>query len=198
MVYFVIGLCVVALVAAGVWVMRYSRRVDAEAALALGELGRVLGVPFDAKSRSFQGTVQGREFRLVQGEVHSPGETSDSYVRMRVACAAGMTLELHPQVSKLGAALVGDIELGDPEFDPHVIVRSNDPARIKRIFTPDLRKPVAEWMKRGWIVRLWLRDGNLHCEGGQGLYRRSQIEKSAAVMQFLLRLAPALEAAADR
>lgn len=181
---------VVSLVAGGVWAFRKSRSIDRDADAALAALGHVLGASFDAKSRSFAGTLNGRAVSVIEDKQGSDGEY-EYFVRVKVATRAAVTADILRQAS--GLKVVQGIETGDADFDRWFVVQASDQARVLKALTPDTRRQWLDWQTHGWLWEVRVRDGELRYAGGQGLFRRDQIEKTQAILDDMVAFVSRLE-----
>ncbi len=184
---------VAVLVAAGVQLGRYSKRVRLEADAALRELARALGTTFDPSRRSLAGMLNGRQCSLTELGLVRPGETDEHAVRIAVPLKVDLSFELHPQTSALGARLVGDVLVGDADFDARVIVRSSEVALVATALSAERRRPLADWLASGSLLRVWVIDGILHADCGYGLTSKKRVLEVQEIMVSLIGLAAALE-----
>lgn len=186
-------LTIVGLIVLGVWMVRLSKRYSAEAEAAMAVLADTLGAPRPPrKQRTLQGQIAGRPCRVA--EVLSPGtDDADYSTRLEVAIDTPVTLELHGQTSSLGARLVGDVEIGDAEFDKWFIVRTNDTGRVAAALTPELRTQLIDWYRHGWVIRVWIMERLLKADVGEGLQQARHIECAGRILRALAQLADGLE-----
>ncbi len=187
-------LVIVGLIVLLIWAIRKSKTIEGDTNDAMAALAHELGASYQTGGKApLVGTLGGRAVSVIEGALVSRGESPDYYVKITVAVHTAVTLELHPQTSKLGAQMLGDVELGDPDFDKWYLVRTNNPDVVRRAIRSERRPQMVDWVRHGVIVRLWVRDGLLTCEGGQGLIRRSHIAQTRAVLDVLVEIAAGLE-----
>jgi hypothetical protein len=179
-----------ALIGAIVLTIRAERRRRAAAAVALDRLAASLGA--QRMPRGFKGTRGGRAFAMGESSVYGSGGTSP-YLDISVETGTTTTFELHPQQSALAARLVGDVELGDAEFDKWFILRTNDPSSVAKALPPDIRQQMIAWRRRGWLHRVWVKDGRLCFQGGSGIRTTSDVARVDDVLRALEHIATALE-----
>lgn len=193
LVLLVVGLVAALSVAIAMAVRRsVARRAD-EGARALDQLLARLGATRDdAAIPAFRGRYRKREFRVSQVEGVSTSPSSYA-VHVQVAIAAPVALELLHQQSSLGASLVNEVAIGDPEFDKWFIVRTSDLEAAARALTPDLRAQFIEWLRRDWLHRVWTTDGTLHLQGRGNLVLKDAVERVEAYLDALATLAEGLE-----
>jgi hypothetical protein len=115
------------------------------------------------------------------------------FVRIDVSTATTTTLDLLRQRSGFVPSFVDDLKTGDTDFDRWFVVRTNDAEKILTVLTPDLRRQYLEWQNGGWLWEVRVRDGQLRYAGGEGLFRKDQVEKTMAVLTEMVRLAERLE-----
>ncbi len=181
---------VVALVGGGAWAFTKSRSIGRDADAALAELGQVLDAPFDMKSRSFNGHLAGRRVTVSEERQGSEGEY-DYFVRIIVATRTPDTVEIVRQAS--GLKVVQGLETGDPDFDRWFVVQSSNPPRVLQALTPDVRRQWLDWQTSGWLWEVRVRNGELRYAGGEGLFRRKQIERTRTILADLVAFAARLE-----
>ncbi len=181
-----------AIVAGGIWAFRKSRSIQAEADEALRAMGRALETTFDARSRSLTGHLNGRAVSVKEDRQGRDGEY-EYFVRIGVSTATSTTLQLLRQGSGFVPSFVDDLKTGDRDFDRWFIVRTNDAEKVRALLTPDLRRQYLEWQTHGWLWEVRVQDGQLRYAGGQGLFRRDQIEKTMGVLTGMAHLAERLE-----
>lgn len=190
----IVLLILVSLIGLGVFAFRKSRSMQGEVEVALADFGQAVGATFDPKTRSFTGTLDGHAVTVVEAKQGTGGEY-EYFVRMTVATTPTATLELLPQRGGFVPTFVTDLKTGDADFDRWFVVRGSDPAAVQRVLTPDRRRQLLEWQTSGWLWELRVRDGALHFAGGQGLFRRDQVEKTLVLLRAMVELTEALEAA---
>lgn len=184
----------VALVGLGIFAFRKSRSMQGDVDAALADFGQVVNATFDPTSRSFHGTLNGRTVSVAEA-AQGANSDYDYFVRITVTAPAAAVLELLPQRGFV-PSFVEDMKLGDATFDPWFIIRGTDQDLVRRVLTPERRRQFVEWSKTGWLWELRVRDGALHFAGGQGLFRRDQVEKTLVLLRAMVELAEALEAGA--
>lgn len=178
------------LIGAVILVVRAERRRRADAAAALDRLAVSLGA--QRTPRGFTGARGGRAFSVGESSVYGSGGTSP-YLDISIETRTATTFELHPQQSALAARLVGDVEIGDVEFDKWFIVRTSEPSRVAQALPPEVRRQMLDWRQRGWLHRVWIKDGRLRFQGGSGIRTTTDVERVEQVLRVLDRLAGALE-----
>lgn len=181
---------IVALVGGGIWAFRKSRAIGRDADEALAEFGRALGAPFDAKSRSFSGHIDGRAVTVSEARQGTEGEY-EYFVRINLSTGSPDTVDIVRQAS--GLKVVQSLETGDPDFDRWFVVQSSNPTRLLRALTPDVRRQWLDWQTHGWLWEVRVRNGELRYAGGEGLFRRGQIEKTRTILADLSAFAARLE-----
>jgi len=132
-----------------------------------------LGMRFTPGSVMHTKSIQGRlyENRVeVDTFKRSSGKSSKTYTRYRIYFPEplGLGLHLKQQGFMTGVATFfgsQDIEIGDPQFDPEVVVKGNYPERVVEFLTPsrrlrilrlfqnfpgcEIKDQVIEWSKQG-------------------------------------------------
>lgn len=185
-----IALLFLALGVGAVWLFRRSKADQAAAAVALEALAKTLNA--QPASRPLTGTFKGRACTISRFATYGSEGTSP-HIRVHLALRTATTFELYPQRSGLGARLVNDVEVGDPEFDRWFIVRTNDRDKVARALAPDIRRTLIDWQRGGWFERAWVRDDQLTYEVGCGLDSAANVERVPAILDVLARIAMALE-----
>lgn len=183
---------IVSLIGLGIVAFRKSRTMQGDVDAALAAFGDAVNAPFDPTSRSFRGTLNGRAVTVAEAAQGS-NSSYDYFVRITVPTTATMTLELLPQRGGFVPSFVEDVKLGDPEFDRTFIVRASDPDAARRVLTPERRARYAEWAISGWLWELRVREGQVRFAGGEGLFRKDQVEKTLVLLQAMVELAEALK-----
>jgi hypothetical protein len=124
-------------------VQHYRRQVDE----AWEDAAKRLGLRFTrgsfGNSRSIGGHLHDNRVR-VDTYTRSTGKSSTTFTRYRVDFpeSLGLGLSLKQQGFMAGVATFfgsQDIELGDPRFDPQVVVKGSDPWRVAQFLTPARR-----------------------------------------------------------
>ena len=106
-----------------------------------------LGMRFTPGAMTRSKSIQGQMYENrveVDTFKRSSGKSSTTYTRYRTYFpeSLGLGLQLKQQGFMAGvASFFGsqDIELGDPQFDPEVVVKGNDPGRVAEFLTPSRR-----------------------------------------------------------
>lgn len=188
----VVAIIIGALVVGALLVVRWSRAQAADAADARVQLAQRMGLVAENDGKRMTGTCQGRACSISEGSTIGTGG-SNWFIRISAETTATLSLELHPQSSSLGAKLSGDVEIGDAEFDKWFIVRTTDLSTVTRALSADLRRQFVDWVRSGRLLRVYIKDGRLHAEGGRGLRRRPDVETAGTMLEAVARLARALE-----
>lgn len=186
----IVLLIVVALVGGGLWAFQKSRSIGRDADAALAEFGAALGAPFDAKSRSFSGQMDGRTVTVSEARQGTEGEY-EYFVRITIQTSSPDTVDILRQAS--GLKVAQGVETGDADFDRWFLVQASNPARVLHALTPDVRRQWLDWQTHGWLWEVRVRNGELRYAGGEGLFRRGQIEKTRAILTDLRAFASRLE-----
>lgn len=195
-VFSVVALGLVAgLVLLGRQLFRLARRATQARDEALDRLAAEMGALREpARPGRLTGAIGGRPCAL--WEISTVGASGSHHaVRIQVALTSATTLELYGQTSTLGARLVNDVLLGDPEFDRWFIVRTNDIAAVKAALSPETRRQLINGLRNGRIARVWTKDRHLWIDGGHGLGKKAHVERAAEVLRTALVIAGGLEAA---
>ena len=188
----IVLIIIVSLIGLGIFAFRKSRSIQGDVDAALVDFGRAVNATFDPKARAFIGTVNGRAVSVTEA-AQGANSDYDYFVRITVDTATPATFELLPQRGGFVPSLVDDLKVGDAEFDRTFVVRTSDADRIRRVLTPGRRARYAEWGTTGWLWELRVREGKVRFAGGQGLFRRDQVEKTLVLLQAMVELAEALE-----
>lgn len=192
----IVAVLLVLVVGFFVWMFRARRAARASGATALAALARDLGATDEPRAGTgLHGTFGGR--RCTIAEKRRPGsDDTQPYVHLQIACDARATFQVHRSESGLASIAPPDlVKTEDQEFDVQLIVRSTDADRAKRLLSPDLRRRLLDWFRRGALDGIWWKDGQLLIDGGYGFQEGWQIEQARLLLEVGVQLADGLERA---
>ena len=183
---------IASLIGLGIFAFRKSRSMQGDVDAALVEFGREVNATFDPKGRAFHGTLNGRAVSVVEAAQGAHSEY-EYFVRITVDTTTPVTLDLLPQKGGFVPTFVDDLKVGDAQFDRWFVVRGSDADRVRRVLTPERQAQFLEWQTSGWLWEVRVRDGRVTFAGGQGLFRRDQVEKTLVLLKAMVELAEAME-----
>lgn len=191
----VIVLAVVA-AAVAVGLVAAARRRKALAEQADDELGalvaRLSATRHGDDPPAYCGTVGTRACLLE--ELESESRKLPLYlVHIRLACRSPLEFELQHQPSEMEARVLGDVELGDPDFDAHFLIRTTDTDAARRALAPEVRAALVEWRRRGWLERLWIVGGEVNLQGRANFRQRDAIRQIDTYLRTVTALADRLD-----
>jgi hypothetical protein len=141
---------------------------------------------------AYRGTIGTRACLLE--EIESETRKLPLYlVHIRLACRSPLEFELQHQPSEMEARVLGDVELGDPEFDAHFLIRTTDTDAARRALTPDVRAALVEWRRRGWLERLWIVGGEVNLQGRANFRQRDAIRQIDTYLRTVTAIADRLD-----
>lgn len=119
------------------------------------EAARTLGLESSEsgflKPRRLEGDVRSLHVR-VDTVRRGSGNSRRTYTRYRVAypdLQLGLKLKKEGVLARVAGVLgAQDLELGDPEFDPHVVVKAGDPDAVRAFLTPARRREVVRVLEK--------------------------------------------------
>jgi hypothetical protein len=141
---------------------------------------------------AYRGTV-GERVCLLE-ELESESRKLPLYlVHIRLACRSPLEFELQHQPSEMEARVLGDVELGDPEFDSRFLIRTTDTEAARRALSPDVRAALVEWLRRGWLQRLWIVGGEVNLQGRANFRQREAVRQIDTYLRTITALADRLD-----
>jgi hypothetical protein len=91
------------------------------------------------------------------------------------------------------ARVLGDVQLGDPDFDARFLIRTTDTDAARRALTPEVRAALVEWVRRGWLHRLWIVGGEVNLQGRANFQQREAVRQIDTYLQTVAALAERLD-----
>jgi hypothetical protein len=194
----VTGALVLALVAVAVAVglVAAARRRHALARQADDELGalvaRLKATRHGDAPAAYRGVIGSRTCVLEEIESET-GKLPLYLVHIRLACRSPLDFELQHQPSEMEARVLGDVQLGDPDFDARFLIRTTDTDAARRALTPEVRAALVEWVRRGWLHRLWIVGGEVNLQGRANFQQREAVRQIDTYLQTVAALAERLD-----
>jgi hypothetical protein len=173
-----------------------ARRRKALARQADDELGalvaRLSATRHGESPAAYRGAVGSRT--CVLEEIESDTRKLALYlVHIRLACRSPLEFELQHQPSEMEARVLGDVQLGDPDFDRRFLIRTTDTDAARRALTPDVRAALVEWLRRGWLHRLWIVGGEVNLQGRANFREREAVRQIDTYLRTNTALADRLD-----
>lgn len=189
-VVFVILLATIAVVAFGLLIRNYNRKVRqgwTEAARRLGGTYDPKVGPWYRRTSHLNAVVDGQSILIDHYTVHT-GQTTITYTRCAapVDFAGDLELKIYEKgfFSKLGEGLgTQDVKTGDVAFDDAFMVKANDEARARAWLTPDVRAAIT----RLGNYRLTLKGGRLTAERANLESKPDRLQRLAEVTAAVAR-----------